>query len=61
MLQTALLLGAKNDSRTHYDIEDMLAFESQLAEVIKFLQNIDISSNQFFPLFNFTVVNTTRR
>jgi len=35
MLQTALLLGATNDSRTHIDIEDMLAFESQLAKVIK--------------------------
>ncbi len=37
ILQTALLLGATNDSRTQNDIEDMLEFESQLAKVIKFL------------------------
>jgi hypothetical protein len=36
MLQTALLLGATDDSRTHNDIEEILKFESQLAAVIKF-------------------------
>jgi hypothetical protein len=36
MLQTALLLGAMNDSKTHNDIEEILKFESQLAAVIKF-------------------------
>jgi hypothetical protein len=61
MLQTALLLGATNDDRVHNDVSDVLAFESQLAKVIKFLQNFDISLNKHFPLFNFTVVDTTRR
>jgi hypothetical protein len=37
MLQTAILLGAMDDSRTLYDIEDMLTFESQLAKVKKIL------------------------
>ncbi|CAG2168946.1 unnamed protein product [Oppiella nova] len=32
ILQSALLLGAKNDSQTHQDIEDLLNFESQLAQ-----------------------------
>jgi len=35
ILETALLLGAKDDSQTHKDIEDMLNFESQLATVRK--------------------------
>jgi hypothetical protein len=36
MLQTAVLLGAMDDSRTHNDIEQILKFESQLAAVKKF-------------------------
>jgi hypothetical protein len=36
MLQTALLLGATDDSRTHNEIEEILKFESNLAAVIKF-------------------------
>ncbi len=38
MLQTVVLLGAMNDSRTQNDIEDMLKFESELAKVIKFCE-----------------------
>ncbi len=43
MLQTALLLGAMNNSRTQIDIEEILKFESKLAAVIKFrTKNITI-------------------
>ena len=33
ILQSALLLGAKDDSQTTKDIEDLVAFESKLANV----------------------------
>jgi hypothetical protein len=36
MLQTAVLLGAMDNSRTHNDIEEILKFESELAAVMKF-------------------------
>jgi predicted metalloendopeptidase len=52
MLQTALLLGATNDSRTHNDIEDMLAFESQLAKVIEHSSNRYVSINKIFLYSN---------
>ncbi|CAG2182097.1 unnamed protein product, partial [Oppiella nova] len=38
ILQSALLLGAKNDSQTHQDIKNLIEFESKLANVLEFNQ-----------------------
>ncbi len=61
MLQTAVLLGAMDDSRTHNDIEEILKFESQLAAVKKFWNKQYNRRKKNFDLIIFTVVNTTRR